>query len=67
MCSEISEKKESPGPMRSGGRAARRAVRSAPLDAAIRPIRPGMTGGNFNPLEQAGVERIHSAALDALE
>ncbi len=55
------------GPVRSGGRAARRAIRSAPLDASIRPIKPGMPGGNFNPLRPESVERIHSAALDALE
>ena len=67
MSRDSFQKEEPRGPKRSGGRAARRAVRSAPLEAAIRPIRPGMTGGNFNPLDQAGVERIHSAALDALE
>ena len=67
MSRDSFQKEEPRGPKRSGGRAARRAVRSAPLEAAIRPIRPGMMGGTFNPLDQAGVERIHSAALDALE
>ena len=67
MSRDSFQKEEPQGPKRSGGRAARRAIRSAPLEAAIRPIRPGMKGGNFNPLDQAGVERIHSAALDALE
>ncbi len=52
---------------RSGGRAARRAARAAPLADHLRPIRAGMTGGTLNPLTQAGVERIHGAALDALE
>ena len=61
------DKNTSAGPVRSGGRAARRAVRSAPLDASIRPIKPGMPGGNFNPLKPEGVERIHDAALEALE
>ncbi|MEN8740905.1 MAG: trimethylamine methyltransferase family protein, partial [Phaeobacter gallaeciensis] len=53
--------------LRSGGRAARRAARAAPLDRALRPIRPGMSGGAYSPLSQADVEKIHHAALDALE
>ena len=52
---------------RSGGRAARVAARAAPLDKAMRPVRPGMEGGKFRPLSDADVLRIHSAALDALE
>jgi len=52
---------------RSGGRAARVAVRSAPLDEALRPVRGGMSGGQYNPLSQADVLRIHEAALQALE
>ena len=32
-------------PRRSGGRDARRAARQAPLAENLRPIRPGMTGG----------------------
>lgn len=51
---------------RSGGRAARHAVRSAPLDDAIRPIRPGMEGGQYKPLTEAGASRIHEAALEAM-
>ena len=52
---------------RTGGRAGRIAVRSAPLAENVRPIRPGMTGGQYKPLTEANVERIHQAALDALE
>ncbi len=52
---------------RSGGRAARRAARAAPLAADIRPIRPGMSGGSYSPLSNTAMERIHHAALDALE
>lgn len=55
------------GPVRSGGRAARRAARAAPLADHLRPIRPGMTGGTFRPLTEVGMQRIHLAALDALE
>lgn len=52
---------------RSGGRAARVALRAAPLAAEINPVRPGMQGGSFAPLSQSDMERIHHAALDALE
>lgn len=52
---------------RSGGRNARRASRAAPLDAATRPIRPGMEGGRYKPLSEADVLKIHEAALEALE
>jgi trimethylamine--corrinoid protein Co-methyltransferase len=54
-------------PRRSGGRAARRAARAAPLDAATRPIRPGMEGGRYRPLTDAQMQRIHEAALTLLE
>ena len=53
--------------LRAGGRAARRITRSSPLDESLRPVKPGMLGGNFNPLNKAGVDRIHLAALEALE
>ena len=52
---------------RSGGRSARRAARAAPLEAAERPIRPGMTGGTLKVLTDAKIERIHRAALQALK
>lgn len=52
---------------RSGGRAARRALRAAPLAKNIRPIHAGLEGGTYKPLSDADVLRIHHAALDALE
>jgi trimethylamine---corrinoid protein Co-methyltransferase len=52
---------------RSGGRANRVAVRSAPLADNLRPIRAGMPGGQYKPLTDAGMAKIHAAALDALE
>lgn len=52
---------------RSGGRAARVALRSAPLADDIRPVRAGLSGGQYRPLSDADVLRIHRAALDALE
>lgn len=55
------------GGRRLGGRAARLAVRAAPLADDIRPVRPGMSGGRFKPLSEQDVTRIHGAALQALE
>lgn len=52
---------------RSGGRAARKASREAPLSEAERPIQPGMEGGAYKPLSPEQVEQIHEAALQALE
>ncbi|MBY5932343.1 trimethylamine methyltransferase family protein [Tateyamaria omphalii] len=54
-------------PSRSGGRAARRAARATALPDHLRPVRPGLQGGRYNPLTDAEVARIHNAALDALE
>ena len=58
---------EKPRSSRSGGRAARVALRSAPLSDEMRPVRPGLPGGQYKPLSDADVLRIHHAALDALE
>jgi trimethylamine--corrinoid protein Co-methyltransferase len=63
----MSETITAPASRRSGGRAARVAVRAAPLADHIKPVRPGMSGGTYKPLKEADVLRIHSAALDALE
>jgi trimethylamine---corrinoid protein Co-methyltransferase len=52
---------------RAGGRSARQALRAAPLAEELRPIRAGLSGGQYKPLEEAGIQRIHQAALDALE
>ncbi len=54
-------------PARSGGRAARHAMRAAPLTEAKRPIRAGMSGGTYQPLSQHDMERIYETALIALE
>ena len=58
---------EMPRGRRAGGREARRAARMAPLAEDIRPVRPGLPGGQYKPLTDAGVARIHQAALKALE
>ena len=54
-------------PSRSGGRAARTALRAAPLSEDLRPVRAGMTGGRYAPLSDAEVLSIHRTALRALE
>jgi trimethylamine---corrinoid protein Co-methyltransferase len=58
---------QEPRGRRSGGRAARHALRAAPLAQSLRPVRPGLEGGQYRPLTDEGVQRIHWAALDALE
>ena len=52
---------------RTGGRANRVAVRSAPLADNLRPVRGGMPGGQYKPLTEAGIAKIHESALEALE
>ena len=52
---------------RSGGRSAKMALRAAPLAEGLRPVRPGLEGGQYRPLTEAGMARIHEAALEALE
>jgi trimethylamine--corrinoid protein Co-methyltransferase len=52
---------------RTGGRAAKVALRAAPLAEDKRPVRAGLTGGRYEPLTAEGVARIHEAALEALE
>ncbi|WP_292291086.1 trimethylamine methyltransferase family protein [Marivita sp.] len=54
-------------PRRAGGRAARRFARANPLADDLRPIRPGMSGGRYAPLATQDLDRIHDAALRALE
>lgn len=51
---------------RKGGRAARRARRDTPLEEHIKPVRPGMIGGRYQPLSEQERERIHQAALTVL-
>ncbi|MEP0520169.1 MAG: trimethylamine methyltransferase family protein [Hyphomicrobiales bacterium] len=52
---------------RSGGRNARKAMRSAPLADGLRPVRPGVSGGQYKPLKERDMTRIHEAALQILD
>src|SRR5688572_6527350 len=52
---------------RRGGREARRALRSREIPRDEAAVRPGMEGGQYKPLTQRDMERIHQAALTLLE
>jgi len=52
---------------RRGGRAARVALRSAPLANDVRPVNPGMVSGRYKVLTDAEVLKVHDAALNVLE
>jgi len=52
---------------RSGGRKARLAQRAAPLALEHKPVRPGETGGHFEPLKDAGVEAIRENIFRILD
>jgi trimethylamine--corrinoid protein Co-methyltransferase len=52
---------------RAGGRQARKALRAAPLPAEEQPVRPGLAGGRYRPLDPADLDRIHGTILDLLE
>ncbi len=53
--------------VRRGARAAKRKLREAPLAEADRAVRPGMSGGKYQPLTEQDVAKIHHAVLDVLE
>jgi len=50
---------------RSGGRAARRALRAAGVHGLA--VQPGMPGGAYKPLSERDIQRIYETALDLLE
>ena len=52
---------------RAGGRAARRMERAAPLADELRPVRAGLAGGQYRPLDDAAVTAIDSAVYQILE
>ena len=52
---------------RMGGRAARQALRAAPIPEDERAVQPGQESGRYQPLTESEVIRIHQAALEALE
>ncbi len=52
---------------RSGGRAARQALRAAAPPAEARAVWPGLAGGSYNPLSESAMQAVFDAALDLLE
>ncbi len=52
---------------KGGGRAARHALRAATNMNKPNPIKPGLRGGQYKPLTDEEVTRIHETALDVLE
>ena len=52
---------------RSGGRKARLAQRAAPLALEHKPVRPGETGGHFEPLKEAGVAAVRENIFRILD
>jgi trimethylamine--corrinoid protein Co-methyltransferase len=44
---------------RSGGREARKALRSAPLAEETKPVHPGERGGQYRPLSESGIAAIN--------
>jgi trimethylamine---corrinoid protein Co-methyltransferase len=52
---------------RRGGRDARRALRSRPIPRDEAAVRPGMVGGQYKPLKESDLQRIHETALKLLE
>ncbi|MFQ5959626.1 MAG: trimethylamine methyltransferase family protein, partial [Alphaproteobacteria bacterium] len=54
-------------PRRQGGRAARKALRSAKSPTTSAAVRAGLLGGWLKPLSENDVLRIHRAALEVLD
>ncbi|MGI9407464.1 MAG: trimethylamine methyltransferase family protein, partial [Hyphomicrobiaceae bacterium] len=52
---------------RAGGREARREKRAAPLPAETKPVRAGMTGGSYQAIDAAGMDRVNEAVMEVLE
>lgn len=64
MCSDTL-RAETPRTRRSGGREARKAARAG--GSAKRAVWPGMNGGQYRPLSESDIRRIHDTALMILE
>jgi len=52
---------------RSGGRRARLALRSAPLDDMTKPVHPGETGGQYRPLSETDITAVTENIFRLLE
>ena len=52
---------------RGGGRTARHKMRSAPLAADVKPVRPGLSGGQYRPLTKDQVLQIEQTIYQILD
>ena len=52
---------------RSGGREARRSLRAAPLADDLRPVRAGLPGGQFRPLDDTAVQAVNDTVFQILD
>ena len=51
---------------RAGGRAARKAIRQAPLAEDVKPVKPGMSSGAYKPLSDSDLVKINEAVMEIL-
>lgn len=56
-----------PRSRRAGGRSARKSLRAAPLSEDMRPIRPGLLGGTYKPLDDQAVTAIVDTVYQILD
>ena len=54
-------------PKRGGGRMGRHKVRSAPLAADVKPVRPGLSGGQYRPLTGVQMAQIEQTIYQILD
>ncbi|MCE2516798.1 MAG: trimethylamine methyltransferase family protein [Alphaproteobacteria bacterium] len=56
-----------PRSRRAGGRSARKSLRAAPLAEELRPVRPGLEGGSYKPLDDAALAAVEDTVYQILE
>ena len=56
-----------PKSRRAGGRQARKSLRAAPLAEELRPVRAGLSGGSYKPLDDAAMTAVIDAVYQILE
>ena len=61
------EKQPIPRSRRAGGRQARKELRAAPLAGDKRPVKPGLMGGQYKPLNESAVNAISDTVFQILE
>jgi len=52
---------------RSGGREARRTLRAGPLAGDLRPVRAGLSGGEFRLLDDTAVQKLNDTVFEILD